>query len=348
MQIDIQDKALFAGSWPVDDLRDALTGARCVVVVAHKNADGDAVGAVLGMRDVLAKMPEHKVTMILPDGVPDDLQWLPRADEIVDGKAESGRCTAAIAEADLIVALDVSSMERTGNMSAALVEHKCTKILIDHHIETYVSQFDLVISEPDASSTCELVYWSMRECFGKECFSTAGATSLYAGICTDTGTFSYSNDRPSVYYAAAYLLSYGIDPMAINRKIRNTFSEQRMRFYGYAMDRLLRVYANQGVALMVVRREDMLKYGMKDSDLSGLINNVMQLKDIDCGILVREQEDCVRLSFRSKEQHDVNRLARHLFDGGGHERAAGATSHLGLEATVRRVMEELNVCDEEK
>jgi phosphoesterase RecJ-like protein len=112
------------------------------------------------------------------------------------------------------------------------------------------------------------------------------------------------------------------------------FTTRRLKFFGHAMSQLLTVYEEKELALMVLTKADIERYGVDSSELTGLVNEVMKLRDIDCAVLVREEQDEVRLSFRSKVHIDVNCVARELFDGGGHERAAGATSHLSLEETV--------------
>ena len=335
MHIATCKEAVFASQWPIAALRDALTGAGRVVVVAHMNADGDAVGSVLGLTAVLRRTVQATVIPLLPDGCPDELAWLPGSDTIASGAADPDLCRSAIEQADLVVALDVSSLDRTGRLADDLKRSTARKLLIDHHIDPASDMFQLMVSEPEASSTCELVYWTMREAFGREAFDREAATCLYAGICTDTGTLSYSNDRASVYLAMAELLDYGIDPMAINRSIKNVFTLPRLRFFGFAMANRLEVHGD--VALMRLSRADIESYGMKSSELTGLINEVMLLRDVDCGILVREEVDSVRLSLRSKSRYDVNQIASRLFGGGGHARAAGATSHLPFEATIDTV-----------
>ena len=335
MHIATNKEAVFASQWPIAALRDALMGAGRVVVVAHMNADGDAVGSVLGLTAVLRRNLQASITPLLPDGCPDELAWLPGADGIVSGVTDPDLCRSAIEQADLVVALDVSSLDRTGRLADDLKRCKARKVLIDHHIDPAAEIFQLMVSEPEASSTCELVYWTMREVFGSAAFDSEAATCLYAGICTDTGTLSYSNDRASVYLAMAELLDYGIDPMAINRSIKNVFTLPRLRFFGFAMANRLEVHGD--VALMRLSRTDIESYGMKSSELTGLINEVMLLRDVDCGVLVREEKDSVRLSLRSKSRYDVNLIANELFGGGGHARAAGATSHLTFEATVDAV-----------
>lgn len=343
MQIESNYTVMFDGGWCAASVRKVLDAARRVVLVAHVNADGDAVGALTGMYALLRASTKAEVTPMLPDGVPEELVWLPNTDKVLSGMANQELCREAIAQADLIVGLDISGFGRTGLLNDFFSAASATTILIDHHLNP--DKADIVVSEPEISSTCELVFWLMREAYGLPAFTPAAAESLYTGLCTDTGNFAYSNTRASLYLAAAELTNLGIDPMDINRKIRNVFTFPRLRFFGHAMAERLTVYPRRQVALMVLTADEIAAYGLDSSELTGLINEVMKLRDIDCGILIREEKDRVRLSLRSKTLYDVNQLAAELFGGGGHKRAAGATSMVSLDETVAVVKQKLNLED---
>ncbi len=349
MEIECGYKVDFVDGWQPEALKERLAAARRIVMTAHTNADGDAVGSLTAMFALLTNTLTHShinaftLTPMLPDGCPEDMAWLPNTDKILSGKTDLDRCKEAIAEADLIVCMDLNNLDRTGVLADAMRASKAPRILFDHHIGPDRESFDLVISDPEISSTCELIYWAFRTTFGREVFDVDAATSLFTGLCTDTGTFSYSNRQQSLYLAAAELSQMGIDPMEINRQIKNVFSEARLKFFGYAMSELLTVYPDQSAALMVIHQEDMLRFGVESADLTGLVNEVMKLRDTDCAILIREEENRVRLSLRSKRFTDVNRLAGELFDGGGHTRAAGATSYLSLGETVKKVKKHLGL-----
>lgn len=343
MKIDLGYSIPVVDGWSAAGLRTLLEGARRTVVVSHQSADGDAVGSLTGMYALLRHNTTAEVTAMLPDGCPDDLAWLPNTDAIIDGTRQHDAALAVIAEADLIVATDLSGLDRAGNLADALRASKARKVLIDHHVGPRREEFDITISDDGISSACELVFWAMRHTFAPQAFDLDAATSLYTGINTDTGTFSFSNTRQSVYLAVAELLTYGIDPMGINRSIKNVFTVARLKFFGYAMAHRLEVYEDKGLALMVISREDTERYGVGSPELTGLVNEVMRLRDIDCAVLVREESDRIRLSLRSKKVFDVNQLARQMFDGGGHERAAGATSHLSLDETVAVVKRKFNI-----
>lgn len=343
MKIECYSTVDFVDGWDKEALKQLLGNARSIVMTAHTNADGDAVGSLTAMYAILSHVSTAKLTPMLPDGCPDDLLWLPHTDVILNGKTEIEQCRKAIAEADLIVCMDLSTLDRTGVLADSLRAAKAPRILFDHHINPDRESFELVVSDPEISSTCELIFWSISATYGQKAIAPDAAKSLFTGLCTDTGTFSYSNRQKSLYLAAAELSQMGIDPMDISRQIKNVFTVNRLKFFGHAMSELLEVYPEQEAALMVIRKEDMERYGVESSELTGLINEVMKLHMVDCAVLVREEDDRVRLSLRSKCHTDVNQLAGRLFDGGGHERAAGATSHLSLNETVEKVKEALGV-----
>ena len=337
MNIDCTYTVSVPDGWSAEALHDALCNANRIVLIAHKNADGDAVGSLTGMYALLRLNTDAEVTPLLPDGCPEDLTWLPNTQYIIDCGRDKQKALEAVNKAELIIALDLNNVERTGNMAEAISQTKALKVMIDHHIDPQREMFDIVVSDDTISSACEMVYWTMRKVFGKKAFNKDAATSLYCGICTDTGTFSYSNTRESIYLASAELLSFGIDPMAINHNIKNVFTTHRLKFFGFAFNERLTVYKDEKVALMVLSYNDINSRGVVSSDLTGLVNEVMKLRDIDCAVLIREESESVRLSFRSKELFNVNLIAKELFDGGGHEHAAGATSYLTLTETVAKV-----------
>ena len=346
MEIVVSSNVVCDGFSQLAEVKALLEASRRTVVIAHQNADGDAVGSLTACYALLCAHTGATVTAMLPDGVPDELAWLPHTDAVLDGKRDNEACVSALQEADVVLGTDFNVPSRVDNLSPALTASQARKILIDHHHEPDTKSFDIVLSMPSISSACELVYWTMRALWGREAMTPDVATSLYAGLRTDTGGMAFSNSQPSLYLAAAELVQCGIDPAAINQQINNVFTPERLMFYGYAFSRLLTVYPAQRLALMVIHRADMEAYGVASSDLTGLINEVMRLRDTECAVLIREEVGRVRLSFRSKTTTDVNRIARELFtEGGGHIHAAGATSRLSLDETVATVKRKFDIND---
>ena len=109
------------------------------------------------------------------------------------------------------------------------------------------AQFDIIFSDPHISSTCELVLWLSQAMWGCRHMDSDVARCLYTGLSTDTGGFAFSCDQPSCFEAAAVLVKYNIEPAEIHNRIINTFSLDRMKFYGFALSQRMRVYPGKRV-----------------------------------------------------------------------------------------------------
>ena len=155
----------------IEALRELLAAPhRKIVLVAHTNPDGDAIGASTAWRDVLAAMG-HEVTMIVPNKYPYFLDWMPDIREVVIFRFAPERALEAIRGADIVFCLDFNSLSRLEALSDALAENTAARrVLIDHHLSPD-GGFDLQFSYPQSSSTC----WKFSQ-------GVSGAKSgLYSG-----------------------------------------------------------------------------------------------------------------------------------------------------------------------
>lgn len=102
------------------EIKALVAKADSIVITSHKSPDGDAVGSTLAVYQVIKALGK-KVTPILPDAVPDFLQWMNGFSDIVFFDAETEKATQIINEASLIFSLDYNNLSRTGSaMEAAL------------------------------------------------------------------------------------------------------------------------------------------------------------------------------------------------------------------------------------
>ena len=200
----------------IEALRELLAAPhRKIVLVAHTNPDGDAIGASTAWRDVLAAMG-HEVTMIVPNKYPYFLDWMPDIREVVIFRFAPERALEAIRGADIVFCLDFNSLSRLEALSDALAENTAARrVLIDHHLSPD-GGFDLQFSYPQSSSTCFLLYCIIEQLCGTEVITRKMAEALYVGMMTDTGNFSFSFLTPALYRALAVLVEKGID-VALDR-----------------------------------------------------------------------------------------------------------------------------------
>jgi phosphoesterase RecJ-like protein len=227
-------------------------------------------------------------------------------------------------------------------LAEELSQARCRKVLIDHHHSPDKEHFDLIFSDYAISSTCELVLWLSYAMWDERFMNREVATCLYAGLNTDTGGFAFSCEQPSCFEAAAKLVKFDIHPAEIHNKIVNTFSVNRMQFYGFALNERLKIYPSQHVAIMVFSLDDQRRFGVGGEDMEGLVNYTLMMKEMEVGALLREEPGRTKVSLRAKYDVDVNMIARQL-GGGGHTKAAGATCIMPLDKTLDAVEQLLGI-----
>lgn len=324
-------------------LKDKVNHAGHIVLIGHVNPDGDAIGSLLGLYHTLRQVTTDSCTiqMLAPTpGNRSQLEFLDNINLIITHSENPQDCIGAIQQADTIICVDFNNTNRIDALQEHLLQSNAYKILIDHHHHPETEQFDLVFSMPEISATCELLYWIISTTWGEQVITQQVATALYCGICTDTGTFSYSNTHPSLYMATAALVARHIHPDRLQIQLFNNFSVARMQFYGFAINNRLRIFPEKKFAYFYITIDDRKQFGIDKSDLEGLVNYTLLMHDIQVGVLIREEPDKCKLSFRSKFGIEVHTVAQRLFNGGGHTQAAGATSTLSLEETIKVIERE--------
>lgn len=327
-------------------IRNRIAEAQHIVLISHMNADGDACGSLLGLTIQIEKAATKalSVTPMLPNGCPRNFEWMPRSGSILSGDADRQGCEKAMAEADLIICADLNQAARIDFLQDGLLNAQAFKILIDHHHNPATDQFDIIVSDPSISSTCELVVWLSQELWGDRLMDADVATCLYTGLRTDTGGFAFSCSQPSCFEAAAKLVEYDINPAEIHNRIMNTFSFNRMQFYGFAINERLQIFPEQRTALFAFSLADQQRFGVGGEDMEGLVNYTLMMKEIEVGALLREEPTRTKVSFRAKKAVDVNALAQQI-GGGGHTKAAGATCQSALDEALKVVKELLGVAN---
>lgn len=328
----------------LDIMRQRVESAQNIVLLSHQNADGDACGSLLGLTLQLDKTAANAASIIpiLPNGCPKNFRWMPGSDRIMCGDTQLNEVKQAIAQADLIICADMNVAARVDFLQDDLTHASAFKILVDHHHGPEMEHFDLVFSDPDISSTCEYVVWLSQQLWDLKYFDPSVATCLYTGLRTDTGGFAFSCDQPSCFDAASILVAYDIHPAEIHNQIMNTFTFNRMQFYGFAINECLQIFPEQKVAIFAIPLADQQRFGISGEDMEGLVNYTLMMADIEVGALLREESHRTKVSLRAKKDVDVNAYARQL-GGGGHTKAAGATILSALPEALCTVKEMLGV-----
>lgn len=321
----------------ISRLRELLSKPSQIILIPHKNPDGDAMGSCLAWYHFL-KRTGHEVNVIAPNEFPRFLKWMPGSDEVVIAEREHRRTRDLIEKSETIFALDFNSPGRAGDLGQLLepaFENR-TVIMIDHHQQP--EDFaDIMFSDTSISSTCELSYSILRWLSGEERLGRDISTCLYTGMVTDTGSFKYRSTTGATHEAAAYLIGEGIDNTRIHQQLFDTFTRGRLQLLGRALGHMQFFY-DYKTAFSYLTQEDLDEYGFEKGDTEGFVNYGLSLDGVVFAVIFIENRDegIIKISFRSKGAFDVNAFAREHFQGGGHLNAAGGRSTQNMEETLRK------------
>ena len=323
-------------------LRSLLSQSETIVLCCHQNADGDALGAMLGWGEVLRQMGKDSL-MVVPDQYPDYLLWLPNTEKVVRYDKRRDYVNTVLKIADLVFCLDFNSAQRTDDMADALCASPAKKVLIDHHPNPDVPT-TLCISHPEMSSTCELVFrivWQMG------LFDNLGkhfAIPIYCGMMTDTGGFTFNSNNPEIFYIISQLLTKRINKDKIYRNVYHNYSEHRLRMVGHVLCNRLVVDEKRHAAYYTLTREDQKQFRFIKGDAEGLVNMPLQIKGLKPSISLREDTDrdqTVWVSLRSVDDFPCNEVAAQFFNGGGHLNASGGRLYCSMAEAVKIVEQAL-------
>jgi len=318
----------------IQHLQAFLETPKNIVIVPHRNPDGDAMGSTLGLCMYLQKKG-HNATVVAPNEYPVFLHWLPGSEQVIKFDKQNKQAKRAINNSDLIFLLDFNALHRVGDdMQKTLEVYPNSFAMIDHHqqpdaIATYL------YSDTSISSTCQMVYQFLELLDDVDLIDAKIATSLYAGIMTDTGSFRFRSTTSLTHKIIADLIDKGAENDKIHNQVYDVNSYGRLQLLGQALTNL-RALPMYKTAFITLSEEEKKKNSYQKGDTEGVVNYALSLENIVfAAIFIEDKEQkIIKISFRSKGNFSVNQFSRNHFNGGGHDNAAGGKSDLNLEETV--------------
>lgn len=319
----------------VKKVKKILDSGKEIVIIAHRNPDGDAIGSSLGLYFHL-KNTGYKATVIMPNDFPDFLKWLPGNNTVRIYDKNQKECEAIIEKAGIIFTLDFNILERVGDgLKEILEQSKADFIMIDHHQQPgdYAAA---VFSDTSMSSTAEMIFHFIKTMDSEAAITPEIATCLYAGILTDTGSFRFPSTSPTTHRVIADLMENGADNALIYQNIFDTQTPDRLKLLGTALENM-QILHEFRTAFITLSQEELDRNNFRKGDTEGFVNYGLSIENIVFAVIFIEnaQEHLTKISLRSKGSFSVNEFARKHFDGGGHNNAAGGRSSLSLDETVK-------------
>ncbi|WP_062060841.1 DHH family phosphoesterase [Aquimarina longa] len=316
-------------------IKELLSTPKNIIIVTHKNPDGDAIGSSLALYHYLTSL-NHNVSVITPNDYPTFLKWVPGEDTVLKYDSATKTAISKIEKADLIFTLDFNHLSRSGDMENVLAKTKTTFIMIDHHQQpddyaTYT------YSDTSMCSTCQMIYHFIEKLNDIDKITPEIATCIYLGIMTDTGSFRYRSTTSTTHKVIADLIDRGADNTSIHENIYDTNTLSKIRLKGVALNNL-KVLPKYKTAYITISQKELDQNNFKKGDTEGFVNFGLSIKGIKFALIFIENkgEGIIKISLRSKGDFSVNEFSRNHFEGGGHHNAAGGRSNLSLSGTVEK------------
>jgi phosphoesterase RecJ-like protein len=314
---------------------EELRSADKLLLTTHENPDGDALGSLRAMHDILEQLGKDSLMFMSPDEFP--LPW-----EYRDMEFE-GIIGAPPEDVDerTVVFLDCGNIDR---MPVDFLQRDGVHIVnIDHHHDnTRFGTVNLVV--PTASCTAEIV-WRLAKELGAE-ITIPIADALYVALVTDTGRFSYENTTADAHLMAAELIEVGVDPHRVYRRLYEDLPFRRLQLLQRALASVERI-DDGAITVCCLTREDYYETGALETDSEGIVDHMRSVEGTKVAVLVRdllseERLGCRKVSLRATDGTvDVSIIAREM-GGGGHPQAAGFTTELPYDQLVERLRQEVH------
>ncbi len=319
---------------------DLIKDASHVVLATHVHPDGDALGSLFGLGDILEAQGKQ-VFRYLDEPVSHLLDFLPTinlASTDLDAALQFAEKAKAAGEKVVAVALDCGDADRLGEAKERLLTIT-PFVVIDHH-RGHRDFGDHLWLESDCSSTGEMVYELALALDAK--ISLDAAFCLYVALVTDTGSFRYESTSPRTLRIAADLIEKGVRPDEVAQRVYDNYTLARLRLMEMVLATLV-VHGDGKIALISVSTDMFERSGASSDDVEGFINYPRSLSSVQVAGFIKEtKKGTVSVSLRAKGNVDVATIAAN-FGGGGHRNAAGFRfSDKSVEDVQTQVLEALN------
>lgn len=322
----------------IQDIYDKVLHAEKIIIVSHKSPDGDSLGSSLGLFQFLKNL-KLNVSICHPDRSSYIYKWLEGIDEIIIFEDDSNKVLEEILNADLIFCLDFNAFDRLGvELGLAVENSKAEKILIDHHQNPTINSVKRIWDNTRAS-TSELIYEFIEHSNNLKLLDEKIARYLYLGIMTDTGSFRFQSVTARTHQIICELLKTGLNHTEIHENIYDSNSLTRIKLKSFAIVDKLEIINDFPIGVITLLKSELKRFNFQKGDTEGLVNMILSIENIKIAAIFIENDEGVKISFRSKGNYFVNELAYTYFNGGGHKYAAGGFSTEKIDKVVSKFKE---------
>ena len=289
----------------VQQMAQRLKSADNILILCHKNPDGDTIGCGSALYYALETLDKN-AAVLCSDTIP--ARYAFTNAHLFKGEFEP----------ETVVAVDVAGLQLFGEGNGVPRYSRHVDLCIDHHAGNS-GYADFTLLDGSAAAAAELMYRVILE-MGVD-ITPHIADCLYTGVATDTGCFRFSATTANTHLVAAKLRAR----MEAERIARNH----------------LEYYLDGRCALIYLTRDEIEQTGVDPADLEELTSLPISIEGVKVGLTLRQQPGgSYRISVRTAKGVDACAIARRL-GGGGHNRAAGCELLGNLENAKNAILAEV-------
>ncbi len=309
-----------------DQVLASIAEDRRFVLATHEHPDGDALGSLVAMQELLSGLGKDSLMFVSPGDLPLPSEY---SLFLLEGAIHEPPADIAMRT---VVFLDCGNIDRN---SAAVLRDGARLLNIDHHHDnTRFGTINHVVA--DASCTAEVVWDLMHGLDARP--TLIAAQAMYIGLITDTGRFMYENTGPRAHLMAAELIEAGVDVAGVYRHLYEEVPPEKLALMAVALGRLQRFDGGE-LTVTSLSAEDFGRTEAVDHYSKGVVDQLRAVRGTKVAVFVRELTGGERrgqrkVSLRATDDEvDVSVIAR-AQGGGGHRRAAGFSTTLSVDQLI--------------
>lgn len=296
-------------------LRQLILQSGSVLIMTHRYADPDSLGAAIGMyRGVRALGKNAKIVMDEPNPSIEAMYARIMEDGEYEGLFIGCEKAKDIVDSDtLLIIVDTHRPSYTG--CPGTIKKAGGIVVIDHHRRSteFIEDAALVYQETYASSTCELVTEILQYISEGIKIRPLEAEALLAGIVVDTKNFTYKTGVKT-FEAASFLRRMGADTTSVKQLFQDDMETFMARAETVRNARIIK----DSIAVSVCPE------GLKNPLLitAQAANTLLDIQGVKAAFVLCKYGESVFISGRSLGDINVQ-LIMEKMGGGGHMTVAG-------------------------
>lgn len=348
---------------PKQQINELVKKSEKILLISHASLNGDAVGGMLALGQVLAREGKD-VTLVASEKIDPNLAFLPGVEKLkkdISGtrdfiiqidKSKNPIEKLSYNEEDSILNIIVTPKDGQilhSDVKLMQGEYKFDLIFVldtadvdkidsvyDRHTELFYetpivnvdhhagNEYFGTVNMVDLTATSTCeILVSIIESMGGNSFDADVATCLLTGIIADTGSFKNTNTTPKSMTISAQMLAAGARQQEIIQNLYKTRSIDTLKLWGKVLSRLEHDRENRFI-YSYVTYDDFAETGAKIEDIRNVMDELLSsTPGADVVLLLAEHEPS-KIAGKLKGIHGQDVLAiAEIFGGSGKAQSAG-------------------------